>query len=203
MKAPSNWHDAAHKSLILHSSDNSAVKPLLLLLNPIVFSQQLPLLKVMMSVGRGSNIQKKGRSYPYNEKFVFEFGLRVTGRNAKTGVVEFVVCCFPASDGKGNTQIPPLLGMKKEGVRSTSSQLTISTSTVSLDLTTCDFIWGSSTQSSSRNTCCCALHLHLQPRRSWLLSLPSQHLMYSLKKVPQSWEEDELFQLTKTLSRSL
>jgi hypothetical protein len=47
-----------------------------------------------MSADRGGNITKKGRSYPYNEKFAFELGLQVMGRNDKTGVVEFSLMCY-------------------------------------------------------------------------------------------------------------
>jgi hypothetical protein len=39
----------------------------------------------------------------YNEKFAFEFGLRVTGRNDKTGAVEFAVCRFCECWGRGKT----------------------------------------------------------------------------------------------------
>jgi hypothetical protein len=38
--------------------------------------------------------KSKGQVFPYNEKLTIEFGLRVTGRNDKTGVVESAVCRF-------------------------------------------------------------------------------------------------------------
>ena len=73
-----------------------------------------------------STAKKKGtRTYPYNENFAFEFGLRVTGRNDKTGVVESAVCCFcecwareeSSADftiGAGNNTDGPASGQKRK-----------------------------------------------------------------------------------------
>ena len=65
----------------------------------------------------GGDLKKKAaRSYPYNEKFAFEFGLRVTGRNDKTGVVEAAVCRFCECWGKENSD-SATVGNDEEGGR--------------------------------------------------------------------------------------
>jgi hypothetical protein len=61
------------------------------LLSPVI------ILAAIMSgraAGHGNNKKKPRRSFPYNEKFSLEFGLRVSGRNDRTGVVDSAVCRF-------------------------------------------------------------------------------------------------------------
>lgn len=65
----------------------SSITSLLILLAVVILPAA-----IMSVAGRGN--KKKGRSFPYNEKFAFEFGLRVSGRNEKTGIVESAVCRF-------------------------------------------------------------------------------------------------------------
>ena len=148
-------------------------------------SSPAALVQVTMSSAKKKT---KGRVFPYTEKLTTGFGLQVTGRNNKTGVVESAVCCFCECWGREFTDS---IGGDEEGWGGARSQQTTSTGHALSDPTTSESIWKINTQSNSRNMSCCTLPLLVQPRQ-WLPSLLSQRSMLFMKKEAPLWDKNEL-----------